>query len=83
MPYWLLVAHDGAANLVAGYINGFVYLLETLGVSHGASVDLATGLTVAMICGIVAWTWGHVRALSRRAAEAARQRLRREPEGSA
>ena len=78
MPYWLLVLHDGFANLVANYVNGFVFLLESLGVSHAASVDLATGVTVAMLGALVVWVWAKVKAMLRRGAEAARQRLRRQ-----
>ena len=78
MPYWLLVLHDGVANVVSGYLNGFVYVLETLGVSHDISVGLATGSTLAMLGTVVVWLGAKVRSALKRGAEAARQRLRRQ-----
>jgi hypothetical protein len=77
MPYWVLILHDGAANLVSGYINGSVWLLESLGVSRDASVALVTGVTVAMIGGAGVWIWAKVRSALRRGSDAAREQLRR------
>ncbi len=78
MPYWLFVLHNGLEDVVEGYFNGFVYLLESLGVRHDMSLELASGATLAMVGAAVVWTWARVRAWLRRGAEAARQRLRRQ-----
>jgi len=78
MPYWLLVLYDGFADVVSGYMNGFVFLLESLGIHHDASVNLATGATLAMFGAVAVWIWSVVRAGLKRAAVAARQRLRRD-----
>ncbi len=78
MPYWMLVLHDGVANTVSGYLNGFVYLLETLGVTHDIAVGLATGSTLAMFGTVVVWLGAKLRSALKRGADAARQRLRRQ-----
>ena len=78
MPYWLLVIYDGFADLVSGYMNGFIFLLESLGIHHDAAVNLATGATLAVLGAIGVWIWAIIRAGLKRAALAARQRLRRQ-----
>ena len=74
MPYWLLVIYDGFADLVSGYMNGFIFLLESLGIRHDAAVNLATGATLAVLGAIGVWIWAIVRSGLKRAALPGRQR---------
>ena len=78
MPYWLLVVHDGFATLVTEAFEGPVFILESLGVPHDTSVGLVTTGAVAMAGALIVWVWTRVKAMLRRGAEVARQRLRRE-----
>jgi hypothetical protein len=78
MPYWFVVLHDAFAGLVSGFTNGFVFFLETLGVTHETAVSLATDAIVVMVGAVVVAAGAKIRGWMKRGAEAARHRLARE-----
>lgn len=74
MPYWLAVLHDAFASAMSGYMNGLVFFIESLGVTHDAAVSLATDVTVVGLGAVVVAIGAKIRSGLKRGAAEARRR---------